>query len=57
MDEKKASVSLSALRFRNDLVAAPIGVGGGRESVVNLRKGPQGALPWEAGDKRGVASP
>lgn len=31
--------------------------GGGCESVVDLRKGPQGALPWEAGGRRGEKSP
>ena len=38
------------------LVAAAVGVSRGRESVVDLRKGPQGALPWEAGEERGEAS-
>lgn len=35
-------------------MAAPVGVGGGRESVVGLRRGSQGALPWEAGVVRRV---
>lgn len=48
---------LSALRCRGDLVAVPAGVGGGRESVVDLRKGSQGALRWEVEGERGEANP
>lgn len=53
----EASAPPCALRCRGDLVAAPAGVGGGRQSVVGLRKGSQGALPWEMGGERGEASP
>lgn len=48
---------LSALRCGGDLVAVPAGVGGGRESVVDLRKGSQGALRWEVERERGEANP
>lgn len=42
-------LGLSAPHYRNDLVAAAAGIDEGRKSVADLRKGPQGALPWEAG--------
>lgn len=38
-------------------VAAPAGVDGGRESVVDLRKGSQGALRWEVEGERDEANP
>lgn len=53
----EASAPPCALRCRGDLAAAPAGVGRGRRSVVDLRKGSQGALPGEMGGERGEASP
>lgn len=45
-----------SLRCRDDLVAAAVGVSRGCESVVDLRKGPQGSSSGEAGEERVEAS-